>query len=416
MPFNVLVGGQSNALGRATDGPGFDMASARVKVWNNINPLGANGTAFVTALAAQAAGVFDFTDRNNFGVWFADRLARTRSQDVNLVTVARGNSAIALWSPSEVTYPMLSETTAVWAASGLAAADIFLWHQGEANTGTSYASYSASFLAIVANLKAAGVLSNNTIIILGGLSEDNSARINFNNDVLKVIANNNAQIWYAPSDGLVSFDGTHFDGPSLYTLGAARYFAAYAEALGVSMADIFALVNEGGTPGSPGSGANKLYNLIDLALLGLRSKNVTLPPDFLGVLPVNNLMTAAMLAAGAITEYGVDPTNGGYVRFESGLQFCWNGLTANYNSTSILQVTWTFAKAFNARARVIMVPSSSPDIVGANPLPTAKRGGVMPDVSPNSGGGTCNLRLLSNGAFVATETWGCSAFAVGFYK
>lgn len=225
MTIKVFLSGQSNALGRGTGGPSFSGVSSDVSVWNNINPLGANGSSFVTASAAQAAGVFEFTDRNNFGVWFCDRLARTQFDDVTLTCVARGGSPIAYWAPSETTFPMLAECTSVWSATGQGPADVFLWHQGESDESGSVSAYGAAFAALVSNLKAAGVIDDNTAIIVVGLAQATDVKVAFSLSALfncAVVAGGA----YAQTQDLAN-DGVHFTGPALYLLGAMNCYSAW---------------------------------------------------------------------------------------------------------------------------------------------------------------------------------------------
>lgn len=416
MTIRVFTSGQSNDLGRGTGGPSWSGIDSRVRVWDNTNPLGANGTAWRTAEVARSTyGTFENTDRNNFGVWFCHRLAQIRDDDVDMVLVARGGTAIEAWGTSSPSVPMLDECEDVYAATGQAPADVFLWHQGEGNTGTAPATYKADFLALVSNLTTAGVIDGSTIIIVGGLSEDNAARIAFNQDVLQELAEENSQIYYANSSGLSSYEGTHFTGDSLYTLGAERFFAAYAEAEGISMADLFALVNEGGTPGDAGTGENKLYNLLNLALIGMAQKDITTSPTYTGTPPIDDILTAGMLAAGAIVEWGTDATNGSYIRLESGFQVCWNNLILEYSSSSVLTKTWTFEKPFlSGYPTVAAFPNIS---IANNNFSGAKRGGSLLTSNSFSGGDSGNIRMESNALYTSgNETCGVMAIAVGWWK
>lgn len=225
MTIKVFASGQSNMLGRGTGGPALSGVSANVRVWNNVNPLGSNGTAFGTAAQAQAAGTFQLTDRNNLAVWFCDRLARTQFDTVDLTLVARASSPIAYWAPGEATYPMLQECIDVWAATGQGPADVFLWHQGENNVN-DVASYAAWFEALRSNLIAGGVISANTIVLVGGLVQSDAPKHAFTRRCALQLAAKHKR-GFAHSYGLTSDDGAHFDGASLYAMGARRYFSAY---------------------------------------------------------------------------------------------------------------------------------------------------------------------------------------------
>lgn len=227
MTIRVLAAGQSNMLGRGTGGPSFSGVSTDVSVWNNVNPLGANGTSFVTASAAQAAGTFENTDRNNFAVWFCDQLARKRLDTVTLTLVARGASPIAYWAPTEVTFPMLSETIDVWTATGQAPANVFLWQQGEGDVSTDTEVYKAAFNELVDNLKSADVIDDSTIIIICGTAEEYANRIAFNMNALVSLVNQSRVRAYAGTHSLTTADTTHFDGPSLAKFGRGSIFSAY---------------------------------------------------------------------------------------------------------------------------------------------------------------------------------------------
>ena len=218
MTIKVFYSGQSNALGRGTGGPAFSGVSSDVSVWNNINPLGSNGSAFVTASAAQAAGVFEFTDRNNSGVWLCDKLARSYHDTVTMTLVARGASPISYWSPDEITYPMLQECIDVWTATGQGPADVFIWQQGEQDVGVaSSTSYRSQFSALLDNLRGAGVIKNATAVVVSGIVGSTAAKVIFNEGTLSRCGDA-----YAPPDGLAN-DGVHFTGPSLYNLGIRLY-------------------------------------------------------------------------------------------------------------------------------------------------------------------------------------------------
>lgn len=232
MTIKVFASGQSNMLGRGTGGPSFSGVSSDVRVWNNINPLGSNGTSFVTASAAQAAGVFQDADKNNLAVWFCDKLARTQLDTVDLTLVALGGGQISYWDPSEVTWPMFNECVSVWTATGQGPADVFLWHQGEADVATAPSSYIAQFMALVQNLIDADVLSESTKIILGGIAEDTEVDLAFNYSSLLALCG--GMTTYATSYQLGTTDGAHFTGQGLYMFGSRAYFSAYllAKSLG----------------------------------------------------------------------------------------------------------------------------------------------------------------------------------------
>lgn len=413
--IRVFASGQSNMTGRDRGGPDWSSIDNRVRVWNNVNPLGANGSAFVTAAAARASGTFQDLDKNNLGVWFCHRVAQIRDDNVNMTMVSRGGAFISEWAPGSA-IPLLQECIDVYAATGQPPADVFIWMQGEGDaTAISHAAYKTAFLNLVANLKAAGVIATNAAIIIGEVFPGSTAKADFNVGAIRALAAENSDIFFAEVAGLSVYDvTTHFDGPSLYTYGADRFFAAYAKSQGIEMADLFALVNEGGVPGTPNSGENKIYDLTALASLGLLKKDVTESPDFTGTLPVDKIMTAGMLAAGAVVEYGTDGANGTYFRFESGLQVCFIKGIATYASTSQLKLTWNFPKPFIAPPFVI------PSMTGAvnAGLAADKRSGTYLNVEAitESLATTALVRLTTQPVFATTDTFGLTMVALGFWK
>lgn len=226
MTIRVFVSGQSNALGRFAGTRPWSEISSDVRVWNNVNALGAVGSAFVTAEQARAAGTFMSTDRNNFGVWFCDRVARARFEPVDMTIVARGASRIEFWSIEEAEYPMLQNCIDVWSATGQQPADVFLWHQGEGDClAMDYAGWQQAFEGLITNLRAGGVLDDSTLILAGGLTDNRWEKMDFNDKAILPAVSTRGRA-YAASD-LLANDGTHFYGDALEQFGAQRYYAAY---------------------------------------------------------------------------------------------------------------------------------------------------------------------------------------------
>lgn len=413
MVVRIVGSGQSNCIGRGKGGPSFSGLSSRVRVWNNENPLGADGTAFV--VPTEASPTFDPNGANNLGVWFCNSLALLLNDDIRYTMIARGGSGIGSWTPGAST-GMLQEMIDVWGATAQPPADIFIWHQGEANDEQDFAYYNPRWVGLVSDLTNAGVINASTIIIVGGLCQDTPARINFNNTVLKQLAANDPRLFYADSDGLTSYDGTHFTGQSLYTHGASRYMQAYLQAKGLNMTDFWALINQGGTPGVPGSGDNRLYNLINLVNLGMQVKNTGNPATFTGVPPSNMLLTPEMIAAGAIVDWGIDAVNGIWARWENGFQVCAGNITLSFNNSSDLRGTWTYGKRFNVtNPFVIASPSNWSAINGTAPISTAKQANSLPDVL-SAVQQSATIRLASNAQYVSGDTFGARCFAIGQWK
>jgi hypothetical protein len=229
LTIRVFATGQSNVLGRGMGGPPLSGASSLVGVWNNGNPLGPVGSAFVSVESAQKSGTFQLTDRNSFPVWFCDKLARTRFESVELTVVAKASSPISYWSPSELGKPMLAACVDVWQATRQPVADILLFHQGENDTSTPDAEWIAAFEALVADLREGSVVGPDTVILVGGLLESSRSKLDFNEKALRKVGSGRNRA-YVSSSGLTGGDVAHFDGPSLYRLGADRYYSAYLDA------------------------------------------------------------------------------------------------------------------------------------------------------------------------------------------
>jgi len=423
MVLRVFMSGQSNALGAGGGGPSFEAVNPKVKVWNNVNPYGdggnGNGTAFVTPTLGSAP--FSPLGRNNAGLWFCDRLADKTGDDVQYLLCGEGGQTLAQWVTTDATPvrgPVYNRCLGAWrAAYGnnlTNPAHIFLWHQGESDVtqGTTSADYRARFAQMIAWLKADGIIDNSTIIIIGGLGDPREA---FNASTLKPIADDDPQIYFAPATGFVLIDTAHFSGQDLAALGAERMFTQYLIATGdPSMADVFALVLEANAQGD-GPGTLKKFKLNNLRNLKIGQKDTTLSPEFTGTPPVDKLMTAAMVAAGAIVEFGTHATNGSYVRFENGLQICWGMFTLTYASTSVLAYSWTFPKSFlNGYVPTFLTPNFT--FAGGSSWTGTKRWGTIMTTSGFSNGSSGNLRAESNALYTTTDTLGVAAFALGFWK
>jgi hypothetical protein len=211
--------GQSNGLGRGTGGPSFAGVSPLVSVWNNQNPTGAIGTAYVSAQVAQQGGTFQYTDRNNIGVWFADRVARSLYEPVRLTVVARGGTSIEQWGPFEQSVPMFARTLEVWGDKP--PADVAIWMHGETDHLTPE-TYPLGLNLLRENLISGGVITRQTILLICGIAPSDKARRDFQ-EVQRAIPNT----YFVSPHSLETTDGVHFTGAALARYGANKCFAAY---------------------------------------------------------------------------------------------------------------------------------------------------------------------------------------------
>lgn len=215
----LLASGQSNMVGRGTGGS-FDI-SPLVKVWNNLNDIngtGSLGTAFVTP--SLAANPF-VGGCNNMAVQAADDIARALNEDVRLIIVADGGQPIEEWYSGGSAKPMLTRIMLVLAASGVSRIDGFLWHQGEGDGNTPYATYESRFNAILRTIRDAGYISDTTPVVIGETSVGHAV-----NATLSQLDASSARIGLAHIANLPTQDGTHFTGASL-VLAGAQYAAVY---------------------------------------------------------------------------------------------------------------------------------------------------------------------------------------------
>lgn len=225
----VLSTGQSNDLGRYEGGTAFSLAT-NVTAWNNVNPLGSNGTAFVTP--TESSPPFNSTGGNNLALWFCRRMAQELNEAVELILVARDSSDLTYWNPTTGT--IYQEIEDVHAATGRGAADVLIWHQGEGGNGATGEFdhlYKADWITMRNALRTAGILKNDAPSILGGLQ---GTRIGGARDMyLQELADENADVYYASSEGLTDGGDTlHFSGPALYTFGYFRYWEQYRKHIG----------------------------------------------------------------------------------------------------------------------------------------------------------------------------------------
>jgi hypothetical protein len=227
MTLRVLVSGQSNSLGISPGGPNWSLLSPNIRVWDNVNPYTSVGSQWVTPEVARAGGTFWMhTTRNNFAVWFCDKLARATFETVDLTIVGREGRGIEYWSEERPQNDsLLHQLTNVYAATGQGPADIFLMHQGEANSGEDPALYRPPFLRLLSSLKSRNIIDENTIVIVGGLAHENQNYVRFTERALHSLTK--LGIAFASSHGLPTTDGVHFTGQALFKLGAVRYFSAY---------------------------------------------------------------------------------------------------------------------------------------------------------------------------------------------
>jgi len=224
-PLVILAMGQSNALGNQAGG--LTTPFTDVTVWNNqndIETLANLGTAFI----APVLGAVPFNTAagpiNNMMVHAAKVIAKVAARPVRLILVAEGGISIDKWiNASNVKGPMYTSMQAVLAAAAISSpVDVFLWHQGEADNGTS-GTYQTRWNNLVTALTTDGVINAGTAIAVG----ETALQYTSINPVLKTIADADARVGLARLSNLnLAGDNIHFLGTSLVRAGTIMARAA----------------------------------------------------------------------------------------------------------------------------------------------------------------------------------------------
>lgn len=231
--FKVLATGQSNMLGRGFGGESPIKADSRVQVWNNRNEVSSTvGDAFIAPPAFGDRPWEETNDANNPAIWFCDRAAKELDDEVRLVFVAQGGRPISRWARGDTLYNNIENS---YTASGLDPADVLLWAQGESDgtcascTNIGKAAYKSAFLTVVSNLRQDGFLAQDAPVIIGEIRWFEAQDIN---EALIELAQENANIFFAPSEGMRDYDDVHYEGASLVHLGRYRYWEQYRDKIG----------------------------------------------------------------------------------------------------------------------------------------------------------------------------------------
>ncbi|MGH6922224.1 MAG: DUF2793 domain-containing protein [Propylenella sp.] len=226
-PFLVVAGGQSNMLGADSATDGSKTGHAGFFAWDysaeefNLAALGAN--PFNTAAS----------DPNNLAFHFCKRLAEETGRAVYLVLYAVDGSSISGWNSTH--FPVLDGyvndaiASPELIAAGLTQADVMLWHQGEADEATAAATYRSGLETLIASARAADWGSARMPFVAGELFR--GADKDEQNGTLRRMASDGKDLYLAlaSSTALTSVgDAVHFNGASLVTLGAERYYAEFA--------------------------------------------------------------------------------------------------------------------------------------------------------------------------------------------
>lgn len=219
--ITILAQGQSNAFGNQQGGP--DFSSATVEVWNNHGDRD-DAVNIGSAWVPMSIGShpFNTAGSNNMMAHATRWIETTTGDSVRLILVAMGGQSIDKWTNSSGTRGAIyARMQAVLAAAGVTdPIDVFLWHQGEADNGTS-GTYAARFAAMLANMTADGVIDANTKIAIGETSPASANIL----PVIRSLASAQVNVAHLSIFPTAS-DGIHFTGASLSEAGRLMAEAA----------------------------------------------------------------------------------------------------------------------------------------------------------------------------------------------
>ena len=226
-----LLAGQSNMCGRGPL-PATPYDLTNVQIWN--------GSAWV-----QAVEPF-FHDLSTAGAGLAASFARKMADAepgvvVRLVPAALGDTGMSRWIPEGDLYQAAVTMTRAAVANGGGTLKGILWHQGEADSGSTAnaQNYAANFTRMVNQFRTdlGSVASDPVIPVVAGElgryfgDPDNTHCTYWQtvNNQLRTVAKTLDNVYLISSEGLTPKDDKiHFDTPSLRTLGV-RYSVVFLD-------------------------------------------------------------------------------------------------------------------------------------------------------------------------------------------
>ena len=212
-----LIIGQSNAAGRG-DLPSNPVALTGVQLLQGDNTfVAAFPNLNIHSTVRNTRQIAGF----NLGYTFAEQMRADNGSNIQLVVNARGGSAICYWFPGFIddADPLSYFDEAVRRLRAARSANpdaIFrgvVWHQGESNRFTD--DYIGEITEFIALLRAE---IGNVPFVAGQLARDREDSEPFNANLLQ-LPSRVANTAVVTSEGLASFDGTHYTAEATQTLG-----------------------------------------------------------------------------------------------------------------------------------------------------------------------------------------------------
>lgn len=222
-PINIVLAGQSNAVGIGTGGdtdavPGVLVWSSGVE-WNSGDPQH-EGVAWETAELTK--GPF-FESGNNAGWQLGKLLLQSGQADiVRLIVVGYGGQSIDGWIDSgTATKPYYDDLIDQITNSGLPQIDWFYWIHGESGgvTAAGDGGYYTDLQELLTQLRAEPTWTDTTKFVAGGTGTDTSATWQSTGAtpegaIRRLKTNNDPWVNSYRSTG-IDGDGTHFSGDGL---------------------------------------------------------------------------------------------------------------------------------------------------------------------------------------------------------
>ena len=230
----VVCTGQSNAVGSNADARGTSEVNSNVLVWNKLD--GTWQVAVPGQYPLDGGGAYDTP--NNFAHAFCCRLQKETGLPVYLMLYAYGAHSIVDWSGNtehpqyswDVGGALIGQLRTAMAAlpdaAGIERPDVWLWMQGEDDSGWDQEAYAAEFNAWLDRIEAAGQFERNRMPYIAGELMWNGSAAGQNEFYTHLARYGVEGVWVATTRGL-PLDGVsqvHMSGEAYWQLGYHRMF------------------------------------------------------------------------------------------------------------------------------------------------------------------------------------------------
>lgn len=205
-PIIILATGQSN-MESSCSGSGDLSTNAYLYRWNS-----GTSTWVTTAFSAS-----------NPAIAFARSYIEKYNAPVRIFHYAVGATAIAQWQTGGSMYNTI---VAYLSAAGNPQVDGVLWHQGEADSGSSEDAYYSAFYTMVTTYRGLSWFAPRRPWLVGGLFPASNKKQD--NTLRRIGLDGDSYTAYVNAEGLSSADNLHYRCPAIDSLGR-RYFAVWEQ-------------------------------------------------------------------------------------------------------------------------------------------------------------------------------------------